>query len=108
MEVDLKGVEEAGLAVCTPLVYGFSHYFGDLMEPTEDRYLRPGEAARYLGITARWLGELRRRGDGPPERRIAGGQPRYLFSSLRAWAEGRHGPPPPTPPRPEIAAEVVG
>lgn len=60
-----------------------------------DRYLRPSEAARFLGISPRWLGTLRRRGDGPPHTVMpAGGHPRYLESELRAWAaSSRHGPP---------------
>lgn len=59
----------------------------------EDRYLRPGEAAAYLGISRRWLGQLRREGLGPPSVQRPGAKPRYLFSALQAWAEGRHGPP---------------
>jgi excisionase family DNA binding protein len=51
-----------------------------------DRYLTKAEAAEYLGISARWLEELRRGSNPPPAFKI--GQ-RLLFrrSELDAWVE---------------------
>lgn len=52
-----------------------------------DRYLRPSEAAAFLGVSRRTLGDLRRAGEGPPHVRLKkGGQARYLQSALAAWA----------------------
>ena len=58
----------------------------------EDRFLLPGAAAQYLGITSRHLAKLRRAGDGPRAYCRKGSQPRYLLSELDAWAKGRQAP----------------
>lgn len=55
----------------------------------EDRYLRSGEAAHYLGIARSYLAHLRREGRGPRAYYPAGGHPRYLLSELDAWARGQ-------------------
>lgn len=70
----------------------------------EDRYLRSGEAARYLGIARSYLAHLRREGRGPHAYYPAGGHPRYLLSELDAWARGQT----PLPPPPASAVEAAG
>lgn len=57
-----------------------------LTDFTQDRYLTKTEAARYLGISVRWLEELRRGNNPPPSFKL--GQ-RLLFrrSELDAWVE---------------------
>lgn len=69
----------------------------------EDRFLRPGAAAAYLGISSRYLGKLRRAGKGPRAYCRPGSQPRYLLSELEDWARGRR---PATAPL-AVAEEVV-
>ena len=56
---------------------------------TDERmYLTTGEAARYLGLSARTLKRYRVTGDGPVFHRF-GGRVRYRREHLDAWAAAR-------------------
>ena len=54
----------------------------------ERKYLTTGEAARYLGLSARTLKRYRITGEGPVFHRF-GGRVRYLRDDLDVWAEKR-------------------
>jgi hypothetical protein len=49
--------------------------------------LNEDEAGRAIGLTARFLTERRRKGDGPPFVRISSRCVRYRPADLQSWAE---------------------
>jgi predicted DNA-binding transcriptional regulator AlpA len=49
--------------------------------------LNEDEAGRAIGLTARFLTERRRKGDGPPYIRISSRCVRYRPEDIEAWAE---------------------
>lgn len=54
-----------------------------------DALLRPADAARFLGFTARALEAWRHRGGGPQFVKVSARAVRYRRGDLIAWAEER-------------------
>lgn len=67
-----------------------------IVEPTAshcsqipERWLRPTEAAKYLGLSASTLAKRRLRGDGPPFAKLGPRLVSYSKRDLDAWLSGR-------------------
>jgi len=60
--------------------------FADLPMPTQARFMRTPDAARYLGLSARTLEKHRCFGTGPVYRKL-GGRIVYSIDELERWAE---------------------
>ena len=57
---------------------------GDPLTGLPPRYLRPEEAARFLGLSGRTLEKHRTYGTGPSYRKL-GGRVVYALDDLKAW-----------------------
>ena len=53
------------------------------------RYLRPADAADYVGVSSKFLAHARVRGDGPPFIRASGRLILYDVADLDQWLGGR-------------------
>ncbi|HLW78185.1 MAG TPA: helix-turn-helix domain-containing protein [Terriglobia bacterium] len=53
------------------------------------RYLRPPDAAEYLGVSPKFLAHARIRGDGPPFIRASGRLILYAVADLDQWLGAR-------------------
>jgi predicted DNA-binding transcriptional regulator AlpA len=54
-----------------------------------DAQLKPEDAARFLGVSTRWLAEQRYKKTGPPFIRLGWRTVRYRLADLVAWAGRR-------------------
>lgn len=61
----------------------------DLSTVADGQYLRPRDAARYLGVAERTLESWRRKKEGPPYYRPCANTVTYKLADLIAWAEAR-------------------